>query len=178
MHMIHISVCSFPDSLQRLWLHYPSGRHRRHILYHQRRTGEEEGWQKNDGLIRRWKKRAISQEGKRERKGWGKVITELSWQASHWGSHVQCHQRGVTCQPITLPGPNVSKRDWCWCSWCVSQVPEDAIATPKSHMGGYYWYCFHSWRVRAHPLSPTVSFVMIMVSSSGFPHGLCYIKII
>lgn len=38
-------LCSLSpsDSLWRLWLHYSSGRHRRHVLHHQRRTGEEEG---------------------------------------------------------------------------------------------------------------------------------------
>lgn len=48
--VVHIPAfsISLSDSLRRLWLHYPSGRHRWHILHHQRRTGEEEGW---NGII-------------------------------------------------------------------------------------------------------------------------------
>lgn len=70
------------------------------------------------------------------------------------------------------------KRDWCWCSWRISQVPEDAITIPKNPTWPrYHRYCFHSRRVRAHLLSAAVSFVMIIVGSSSLLHGLYYIKI-
>lgn len=51
-------LCSLSpsDLLWRLWLHYSSGRHRRHVLHHQRRTGEEEGWRRSERLSKRWKR--------------------------------------------------------------------------------------------------------------------------
>lgn len=66
------SFCSPTDSLQRQWLHYPSGSYRRHILHHQWRTGEEERWQ--------WVNREqLAEKGKRGKMGWfqGFSLVEL-----------------------------------------------------------------------------------------------------
>lgn len=56
-------LCSLSpsDSLWRLWLHYSSGRHRRHILHHQRRAGEEEGWRRSERLSKRWKRSDLAE---------------------------------------------------------------------------------------------------------------------
>lgn len=56
-------LCSLSpsDSLWRRWLHYSSGRHRRHILHHQRRPGEEEGWHRSERLSKRWKRSELAE---------------------------------------------------------------------------------------------------------------------